>query len=74
MNAGSLFEVADALEDGADDERKGDGGVVEDFGEFAAFFGGDEFAPTYGFGVGAAAEAAPVDGLGADAHAVVNSA
>jgi hypothetical protein len=36
----------------------------------ATFFAGDEFAPAYGFGVGAAAEAAPVDGLGADTDAV----
>jgi len=36
----------------------------------AAFFAGDEFAPAYGFGVGAAAEAAPVNGFGADADAV----
>jgi hypothetical protein len=66
-----LFEVADALQDGADDERESDGGVFEDFGEAASFFGGNEFAPGNGFGVGATAEAAPVNRLGADADAVV---
>jgi hypothetical protein len=66
-----LLEVADALEDGAYYQWEGYGGVFEDFGELAAFFGWDEFAPAYGFGVGAAAEAAPVDGLGADTNAVV---
>ena len=36
----------------------------------AAFFGGNEFAPANGFGVGAAAQTTPVDGFGADADAV----
>src|SRR5260370_4898693 len=66
----SGLEVADALEYGTNDERKGDGGVFQDFGEFAAFFRGNKFAPGNGFGVSAAAEAAPVDGFGTDANAV----
>ena len=36
----------------------------------AAFFGGNKFAPGNGFGVGAAAKAAPVNGLGTDANSV----
>src|SRR5215471_2566326 len=64
------LEVADALEYGANDQRKGDSGVFEDFGELAAFFWGNKFAPGNGFGISAAAEAAPVDGFGADANAV----
>jgi hypothetical protein len=66
-----LFEVADALEDGTDDQRESDRGVFEDFGEAASFFGRNELAPRDGFGVGAAAEATPVNRLGADADAVV---
>ena len=65
------LEVAEALEDGADDERKSDGSILEDFGEAAAFFRRNEFAPTDGFGVGASAEATPMNGLGTDADAVV---
>ena len=67
---GRGFEVAEALQDGAYYQRKGYGGVVQDFGEAAAFFCGDEFAPGDGFGVGAAGEAAPVYRLGADADSV----
>src|ERR1700756_212289 len=66
-----LSEVADALKNGTDDEQEGDGGVFEDLGEAASFFGRNELAPTNGFGVGAAAEAAPVNRLGADADTVV---
>ncbi len=66
-----LLEVFEAFEDGADDERKGDGGVFEDFGEAAAFFRGNEFAPGDGLGVSAAAEAAPVNGFGTDADTIV---
>jgi hypothetical protein len=65
-----LFEVADALKDGTDHEREGDGGVFEDLGEAASFFWRNELAPTNGFGVGAAAETAPVNRLGADADTV----
>jgi hypothetical protein len=68
---GLFFQIANALEDGADDKRKSDGGVFENFGELAAFFGWDEFAPANSFGVGAAAETAPVHRLGTDADAVV---
>jgi hypothetical protein len=66
-----LFEVADALKDSADYEGERDGGVFEDLGEAASFFGRNEFAPRDGFGVGAATEAAPVNRLGADADTVM---
>ena len=46
--------VAQAFEDCADYQGEGYCGVVEDFGEAAAFFEGDEFSPGDGFGVGAA--------------------
>src|SRR5690349_16685994 len=64
------FEIFEAFEDGAYYQREGYRCVFQDFGKLAAFFAGDEFAPAYGFGVGAAAEAAPVDGFGTDADAV----
>jgi hypothetical protein len=66
-----LLEITDALENGADDEWERDCRVFEDFSELAAFFGRYEFAPADGFGVRAAAEAAPVHWFGTDAHAVV---
>ena len=66
-----MLLLLEALEDGSGDEGQGHGGVVEDFGELAAFGGRDELAPGDGFAVRGAAESAPVDGLGADAQAVV---
>jgi hypothetical protein len=58
------------LQDGADDQGESDGGVFEDFGKLATFFGRDKFAPRDGFGVRTAAQSTPVDRFRTDANAV----
>jgi hypothetical protein len=65
-----LLQVANALEDGADDQGESNGGVFEDFGKLATFFRWDKFAPRDGFGVRTAAQSTPVDRFGTDANAV----
>src|SRR6185437_13883537 len=71
LAVGGVVKVTDALEHGACDDRKRDGGVAEDFGEFASFVRWNKFSPGDGFGVSAAGESAPMHGLGTDAEAVV---
>src|SRR6266480_3761093 len=64
-------EIPDAFEHRPDDQRQRHRGIIEDFGEAPTFFRRDKLAPRNGFRVRAAAEAAPMDRLRTNAHAVV---
>src|SRR5260370_2809057 len=65
------LKVANPLQYGPDDQRQRHRCVIENFRETSAFFWRHKFAPRNSFRVCAAAEAAPMHRLRADAHAVV---
>src|SRR5215469_12964524 len=69
--AALLFQVPDSLEHSAHHKRQRDCRVLKHLGKLATFFGRHELAPAHGFGIGAAAEAAPVNWFGTNAHPIL---
>src|SRR5260370_4254390 len=65
-----LFVIPDALEHRPDHQRQRHRGIIEDFRKPPSFFRRPELSPGNGFRVSAAADAAPMDRLRANAHAV----
>ena len=70
LAVGEARDLAEALQDGANEERPRDGRVGVHLGEATAFARGHELSPTHAFRIGAAGESAPMHGLRADADAV----
>src|SRR6185437_7282325 len=66
-----LIPLAESLKECSAHDGQADGGVDEDFAEAAAFIRWNEFAPGDGLRIRRAGKASPVDGLRADAHAVM---
>src|SRR6185312_15065483 len=66
-----LIPLAESLKQCGAHDRQADGGVDEDFTEAATFIRRDEFAPGDGLRIRRAGKASPVDGLRADADAVM---
>src|SRR5216683_5655207 len=65
------FEIPDALQHRANNQRQRHRRVIENFREAPAFFWRHEFPPRDRFGVRAAAQPAPMDRFRANPHAVV---
>src|SRR5215831_13823609 len=65
------LEVADPLENGAGYQRERYGSVFKNLGKLATFLRRHKLAPGHGFGVGAAAQAAPVYRFRTNPDAVV---
>src|SRR5258706_16066211 len=66
-----LFEVPDAFQHGPGDQGQRHRRVVEHFRETPALFRRHKLSPRYRFRVRASAQAAPVDRLRANPHAIV---
>ncbi len=73
LAASRLVAQAHPLQHARDEQRPHQGGIGGNFGEAAAFGGGDELAPGHPFAVAAAGEAAPMLRFRADADAVAEA-
>src|SRR4029077_16547810 len=71
FNSFLLFEVPDALQNRANDQRQRYCRIIENFREAPPLFRRNKLAPRNRFRIRAAAKPAPMDWLGTDSHSVV---